>query len=303
MTELSDDVRVGILGSLLRGMSLDYAARADGLTVDQAEEIARAAGWPADMTAVYAERQRLLGRPTTVPVTGPLVGCSTVGARCNPVTCDGRHPFTCCSSCEPGDHCGCCAQFDPSPFWDTPEEADAELARALELKTPNTWCRELGITVLDPDGWRGYDYRPWGDPITREEFERRAAVSTCNHRVRPDPAADYVARAVEPIETALNAELDLPPGVRVEFDTTPLLTEREQDERAYSDAVRATSETVQEQPLEPLPPATDSPAQPSVKRSTTRPGTLPCEGCGRGVTREYVERTGVQRHGHCREGS
>jgi len=47
-----------------------------------------------------------------------------------------------------------------------------------------------------------------------------------------------------------------------------------------------------------LPPATDSPAPASVKRSTTRPGTLPCEVCAAGVALAYIARTGRQRHGH-----
>jgi hypothetical protein len=48
------------------------------------------------------------------------------------------------------------------------------------LRTPEEWSRLLGWRVLDPDGWRGRDGRPWGDSIDQAEFERRAFVSTCS---------------------------------------------------------------------------------------------------------------------------
>jgi len=33
---------------------------------------------------------------------------------CNPINCGGTHSpsGTCCQSCEPDDHCGCCALID-----------------------------------------------------------------------------------------------------------------------------------------------------------------------------------------------
>lgn len=46
-----------------------------------------------------------------------------------------------------------------------------------ELATPDAWCKRLSIHVLDPDGWRR-DRKPWADPITEDEFRRRAAWST-----------------------------------------------------------------------------------------------------------------------------
>lgn len=49
---LPDEIRVGVLGAIARGMSFSYAARADGITIAQAEEIARDAGWP-DATRLY----------------------------------------------------------------------------------------------------------------------------------------------------------------------------------------------------------------------------------------------------------
>jgi hypothetical protein len=48
------------------------------------------------------------------------------------------------------------------------------------LKTPEEWLAEIrpGVRVLDPDGWRGRDGRPWTDPISRAEFTRRLVLST-----------------------------------------------------------------------------------------------------------------------------
>src|SRR5688572_23375004 len=74
MTEITDGIRAGVLGAISRGMSLDYAARAEGIRVTEAEAIARAAGWPEDMTRVYREWRQLraeleyFGR---VPPKGP----------------------------------------------------------------------------------------------------------------------------------------------------------------------------------------------------------------------------------------
>lgn len=45
-------------------------------------------------------------------------------------------------------------------------------------KTPDDWCKIKGIEVLDPDGWRGEDGRPWADPISEDEFALRMGTST-----------------------------------------------------------------------------------------------------------------------------
>ena len=40
-----------------------------------------------------------------------------------------------------------------------------------------------GLIIMDPDGWdrRGeYWEASWGEKITREEFRRRASLSTCS---------------------------------------------------------------------------------------------------------------------------
>lgn len=43
-----------------------------------------------------------------------------------------------------------------------------------------TWSRLTGIAVLDPDGWDRKNYNAsWREYITREEFIKRATMSTC----------------------------------------------------------------------------------------------------------------------------
>lgn len=49
-----------------------------------------------------------------------------------------------------------------------------------QLQTPEQWCKELGIEILDADGWRAPDAKDWTDPINRAEFDERAA--TCTQR-------------------------------------------------------------------------------------------------------------------------
>jgi hypothetical protein len=44
--------------------------------------------------------------------------------------------------------------------------------------TPEEWQQLLGITVRDPDGWRGDHGRDWRDPIDYFEFYQRMAKST-----------------------------------------------------------------------------------------------------------------------------
>jgi hypothetical protein len=39
------------------------------------------------------------------------------------------------------------------------------------------------MRVVDPDGWRGVNGRPWEDRITADEFRERAALSTVTHGV------------------------------------------------------------------------------------------------------------------------
>jgi hypothetical protein len=53
------------------------------------------------------------------------------------------------------------------------------------LATPDEWSKRFGIKVWDPDGWRS-DGKPWDEPISEDEFERRAAVSTVGPSVHPE---------------------------------------------------------------------------------------------------------------------
>lgn len=49
-----------------------------------------------------------------------------------------------------------------------------------ELLTPRQWQRRKRILILDPDGWRGENGRPFNEPIPEVEFDMRAALSTVN---------------------------------------------------------------------------------------------------------------------------
>jgi hypothetical protein len=59
------------------------------------------------------------------------------------------------------------------------------------LKTPDEWCAETGITVWNPDGWNlPRDQRPWTEPISLDEFDRRVTHSSISMPVKPDPPID-----------------------------------------------------------------------------------------------------------------
>jgi hypothetical protein len=46
-------------------------------------------------------------------------------------------------------------------------------------KTPEIWCLDTGIQILDPDGWDRKNPESWYTPITRPDFIKRAMMSTC----------------------------------------------------------------------------------------------------------------------------
>jgi hypothetical protein len=46
------------------------------------------------------------------------------------------------------------------------------------LRTPDEWANDLGIHILDPDGWRGPNGRNFSDPIAADEFDRRVWMCT-----------------------------------------------------------------------------------------------------------------------------
>jgi hypothetical protein len=67
-----------------------------------------------------------------------------------------------------------------SPEPQTASEPQA-VADAPVLRTPAEWSALTGVTVMDPDGWRGTRILPaksWEEPIGRDEWEQRLAVST-----------------------------------------------------------------------------------------------------------------------------
>jgi hypothetical protein len=57
-----------------------------------------------------------------------------------------------------------------------------------ELKTSREWQELCKITILDPDGWdrsaEKWDYSWNVEKISREEFEKRMVMSTCERGVR-----------------------------------------------------------------------------------------------------------------------
>lgn len=57
-------------------------------------------------------------------------------------------------------------------------------------KAPEIWCFDTGIIIMDPDGWRGKNDPEWDEPITRDDFIKRAMISTC--RRFPQPLWDEV---------------------------------------------------------------------------------------------------------------
>ncbi|PBC38518.1 hypothetical protein CJ179_38635 [Rhodococcus sp. ACS1] len=60
------------------------------------------------------------------------------------------------------------------------------------LRTPTEWSYRLGITILDPDGWRGKDGRNYLDPIDEDEYFRRMSVSTTYKQGPVDPLARFL---------------------------------------------------------------------------------------------------------------
>ncbi len=53
--------------------------------------------------------------------------------------------------------------------------------KKVREEIPTVWERELGIFVLDPNGWRGTNGRSWLDPITETEFRMRCMTSSITH--------------------------------------------------------------------------------------------------------------------------
>jgi hypothetical protein len=87
-------------------------------------------------------------------------------------------------------------------------ENSAEVSTLAVLKTPDDWCRTQGVQVLDPDGWRGRNGRPWEDPISLAEFQER--LVTCTQRVEVKFPADQEIAFLDGITIAGN--IVAPPG-------------------------------------------------------------------------------------------
>jgi hypothetical protein len=59
-----------------------------------------------------------------------------------------------------------------------------DLAPPVSLKAPVEWAAELGLHVMDPDGWRAdskLGAKDWDEPVSRDEFRQRLTCCT----VRP----------------------------------------------------------------------------------------------------------------------
>lgn len=65
-----------------------------------------------------------------------------------------------------------------------------EIVEIPPLLTPEEWCAVTGVRIMDPDGWRGPEGRPWDDRIDKTEFQLRASVSTTNALQREEPTMD-----------------------------------------------------------------------------------------------------------------
>lgn len=48
----------------------------------------------------------------------------------------------------------------------------------MEKLTPEEWEVRTGISIMDPDGWRRSGDPTWTEPIDRDDFLKRAAMST-----------------------------------------------------------------------------------------------------------------------------
>ena len=55
--------------------------------------------------------------------------------------------------------------------------------QTLPRRKSSEWTELLGLTVLDPDGWDRRNFaESWAEPITIDEFKRRAGRSTVDMR-------------------------------------------------------------------------------------------------------------------------
>ena len=72
---------------------------------------------------------------------------------------------------------------------------------ATELRTPAEWSALDGVTVMDPDGWRGSRTLPaksFDEPISRGEWQERLSVSI--HSLRTVQAEAATAEALSVVD-------------------------------------------------------------------------------------------------------
>lgn len=50
--------------------------------------------------------------------------------------------------------------------------------KAPAKRTPEKWCEQYGVDIVDPDGWRHTDAPAWDEPITLADFYDRAKQCT-----------------------------------------------------------------------------------------------------------------------------
>lgn len=58
-----------------------------------------------------------------------------------------------------------------------PQASDA--SQTEELRTPDCWAAAEGVRILNADGWRDPDPKPFDESITYAEYPRRVTHSSC----------------------------------------------------------------------------------------------------------------------------
>jgi hypothetical protein len=126
----------------------------------------------------------------------------------------GPGPYVVCTAAEPDECPSChtiagqhphteyCRRMAPSLIIDMPDDVTEEQLREFaerfstirsarpenheypgqpgdRLRTPTEWANLEDCLILDADGWRGRDAKPFDEPITQAEYERRRVASTC----------------------------------------------------------------------------------------------------------------------------
>lgn len=96
-----------------------------------------------------------------------------------------RHGATWLVATDTGPQCMVCGPARPDPIAPQDEgistadvHAQAAADAPPDLRTPDQWCAEYDIRILDPDGWRGTHRLAWDFPISLAEFWRRSRTST-----------------------------------------------------------------------------------------------------------------------------